>query len=283
MINRKSTSNTQNIYRHSSEIFESAGTKKDIYNMTNIIRLHNLFNLLVPFLIIFFVFNLNINAKSNIEWPGNIDHVVKSTCIVEFYQPQNENSDIADRSRIKKNLTGILVSKSGLILTTEEIYPANLDISSGSFYYYQSQDLPEDITVKFGENQKIKAKFLGKDEETKLAFLQIDNPENLPDPIKFHTANEFKIGQPIFIIERLHEKYHFEPVVTSENINSVIKKPRNKLLINSNLSVLSNGGLVLNQAGKAIGVVQQNRESYGFHDEMMENQSNIIEIFKQKQ
>jgi len=231
------------------------------------------------FLIILSLILISQNSLlSNNTWPTNVDEFIKSTCIVEFYQPQNENSDINDRSRIKKNLIGLLVSESGLILTTEEIYPANLDISSGSFYFHQSQDLPEDITVKFGENKKFKAKFLGKDEETKLAFIKIIEPEKLPKPIKFNSDSKLKIGQPIFLIERLGEKYDFESIVNSENINSIISKPRKKLLINSSLNVLSNGGLVLDQDGNAIGVVQKNRENYGYRDEMMENQSTIIEI-----
>jgi serine protease Do len=234
---------------------------------------------MLRFLLIFSIILISQNKLlSNNTWPTNVDQFINSTCIVEFYQPQNENSDINDRSRIKKSLTGLLVSESGLVLTTEEIYPANLDISSSSFYFHQSQDLPEDITVKFGENQKFKAKFLGKDEETKLAFIKIIEPENLPQTIEFNSNSNLKIGQSIFLIERLGEKYDFEPIVNSENINSIIKKPRKKLLINSNLSVLSNGGLVLDQTGNAIGVVQKNRETYGYNDEMVENQSNIIEI-----
>jgi len=228
-------------------------------------------------IILLFIFSQN-TIYSNNSWPQNVNKFINSTCVVEFYQPQNENSDIKDRSRIKKNLTGLLVSESGLILTTEEIYPANLDISSSSFYFHQSQHLPEDITVKFGENQKVKAKFLGKDEETKLAFLKIDDLENLPIHVSFNSSSQLNIGQPIFLIERLSEKYDFEPIVNSENINSIITKPRKKLLINSNLSVLSNGGLVLDQDGNAVGVVQYNRENYGYRDEMMESQSTIIEI-----
>ena len=219
----------------------------------------------------------NLFANSN-PWPKNIEKIINSTCIVEFYQPQNENTEIEDRSRIKKSLTGLLVSDSGLILTTEEIYPANLDISSGSFYYHQSQHLPEDITVKFETDQKFKATFWGKDEETNLAFLKIDEPKNLPQPIIFTPKTSFQIGQSIYLIERLNEKYDFEPIVNTVNINAIIKKPRKKLLINSNLNVLSNGGLVLDDTGTAIGIVQNNRENYGYADDMTESNSTIIEI-----
>jgi len=228
--------------------------------------------------IFLFVLITQTQLISQNNWPANVDEFINSTCIVEFYQPQNENSDINNRSRIKKNLTGLLVSKSGLILTTEEIYPANLDISSGSFYFHRSQHLPEDITVKFGENKKFKATFLGKDEETNLAFLIINEPKGLPKPINFNSDPQLKIGQSVLLVERLSENYDFEPIVNSEYINSIIKKPRKKLLINSNLNVLSNGGLVLDNNGNAIGVIQNNRQSYGYQAEMMESQSTIIEI-----
>jgi S1-C subfamily serine protease len=232
---------------------------------------------LLTLLTLFLVSEIKIYANSN-TWPKNIEQYLNSICIVEFYQPQNENSEIKDRSRIKKNLIGLLVSDSGLILTTEEIYPANLDISSSSFYFHQSQHLPEDITVEFENDQKFKATFLGKDEETKLAFLKIDNPKILPSHIRFKTNTSLVVGQPIFLIERLNEKYDFEPIVNSENINSIIRKPRKKLLINSNLNVLSNGGLVLDLNGNAIGIVQNNRGIYGYPDDMIESQSTIIEV-----
>lgn len=227
------------------------------------------------FMILLLLPVMNVNAGT---WPENIETVINSTCIVEFYQPLNENSEIKERSRIKKQLIGLLVSDSGLILTTEEIYPANLDISSNSFYFRESQHPPEDITVKFKNDQKFKANFLGKDEETNLAFIKIEKPDNLPQYIQFKKNSVLKIGQPIYLIERLTEKYDFEAIVNSEHINAIIKKPRKKILVNSNQNVLSNGGLVLDQDGNAIGLVQNNRENYGYHDDMMENQSNIIEI-----
>ena len=135
------------------------------------------------FVIVFILSQFKVYANT---WPKNIENTIKSTCIIEFYQPQNDNAEIKDRSRIKKNLIGLLVSQSGLILTTEEMYPANLDISSSSFYFRQSQHLPEDITVKFENDQKYKATFLGKDEGTKLAFIKINEPDNLPSPIIFN-------------------------------------------------------------------------------------------------
>lgn len=237
-----------------------------------------MFKKIIFLIIILFISINNLPANPEISWPDNINNFINGTCIVEFYEPQNGNSEIKDRSRIKKYLTGLLVSKTGLILTTDEIYPVNLDISSSSFYFHQSQHLPEDITVEFENDQKFKATFLGKDEETKIAFLKIDKPKDLPQHISFKTETSFKIGQSIFLIERLGEKYDFEPIVNSENINSTIEKPRKKLLINSNLNVLSNGGLVLDAGGNAVGIIQNNRQNYGYSEEIMESQSTIIEI-----
>ncbi|MFC2088837.1 PDZ domain-containing protein [Calditrichota bacterium] len=228
--------------------------------------------------LILFSYHLNSIAQSNNEWPENINSLINSTCVVKFYQPQSENLGIKDRARIKKNLSGILISKDGLIVTSDEIYPANLDISSGRFSFHRSQQLPEDITIIFKDEQKYKAAFLGKDEETKLAFLKIENPDNLPDFIRFTSNTLYNIGQPVFLIERLDKKYDFEPIVTKSNINSILTKPRKRLLINSSLKSLSNGGLVIDSKGFAIGIIQGNRRNYMYDPETTTSQHTLVEV-----
>ena len=66
------------------------------------------------------------------QWPESIADLQKSMCLVEFYQPQYEVSEIKDDARIKKKITGILVNTYGLILTSDNIFPAKLDIVSQS-------------------------------------------------------------------------------------------------------------------------------------------------------
>ncbi len=229
-------------------------------------------------LLIVITFICNSFAETNNNWPENIKPFVKSTCVVEFYQRQSENREIKDKARIKKNLTGILVNKNGLIITSEEIYPANLDISSSRFSFFHSQQLPEDITITFNKDQKFKASFIGKDEETKLAFIQIQEPENLPQITNFDTSASFNIGQPLFLIERLDKYYDFEPIMIKKNINSILTTPRNKLLISSSLKTLSDGGLVIDTNGNAIGIIQSSRQKYVYDAENISSRQTLIEV-----
>lgn len=229
-------------------------------------------------LLIIITFIYKSFAGTDNSWPTNIEPFIKSTCVVEFYQRQSENREIKDRARIKKNLTGILVNKNGLIVTSDEIYPANLDISSGRFSFFHSQQLPEDITIIFEKDKKYKASFVGKDEETKLAFVKVLEPENLPKTITFDTSAVPKIGQPVFLIERLDKKYDFEPILVKKNINSIITKPRQKLLISSTLKTLSDGGLVIDTNGKAIGIIQSDRQKYVYDPENITSQHTLLEV-----
>jgi len=233
-------------------------------------------------IILIILIALSLNAQIGDDWPDTVNSVINSSCVVEFYQPQRDNLDIKDQARIKRNLTGLLVRGDGLIVTTEDIYSANLDISSGGSFFHQSQHLPEDISVIFDENRKFEATFIGKDEETKLAFVKINNPENLPDFVTFDSSSVFQIGEPVFLIERLDKSYDFQPIVTCERINSVIQKPRQQLLVNSSLKSLSDGGLVTDKNGNAIGLIHSNQRNYYYDPESITSQQTLLEILPAK-
>ena len=119
--------------------------------------------------------------------------------------------------------------------------------------------LPEDITVSFVKNEKMKANFVGKDEENNLGFIRIENPENLPQAVGFDSLSMFNIGDKIYLIEKLPSGYDFENIITEKIINSIIKQPKQKLLINSSLKALSEGGLAVNDAGSPIGILQKSK------------------------
>ena len=179
--------------------------------------------------------------------PGSITELQKSMCLVEYFQPQYERGEIKDQSRIKRTITGILVGSGGLVLTSDEIFPANIDTE-------KEEKPPEDITVSFNREQKLKANFVGKDQELHLAFIQIIDKKNLPPPVVFDTTISPGVGESIYLLEHLDRRFNYEPLVQEANINAVLKNPFKKWVTNSGVSVLSAGGLVLNHAGNAVGV-----------------------------
>ena len=56
------------------------------------------------------------------EWPENLKKLESSICLVEYYQPQFETREIKDEARIKRKITGILVGKDGLVMTSDLIF-----------------------------------------------------------------------------------------------------------------------------------------------------------------
>ncbi len=219
------------------------------------------------FLLILFICQTSIvTAQSNLDWPENIKKFDQSICIVEYFQPQVEIGEIKDKSRIKRKITGILVNEEGLVVTSDIIYPANLDIVETTAFYFTTQPLPENITVSFERDKKLKAKFLGKDEDLRLAFLQIIETDDLPDPVEFEDKEAFQIGDPIFLIQHLNGRFDFEKIITAHNVNTIIQKPKTKLLTTSKISALSPGGLVVDINGKAIGTIYRGENYYIQYD-----------------
>ena len=204
------------------------------------------------------LFWINIaTAQFSDQWPESIDNIQQSLCLVEYYQPQVEMNEIKDQTRIKHKISGILVKNNGLVVTSDVIFPASLDIIADNNLFSMMQKSPEDITISFKKDVKIKATFLGKDEEFGLAFIQINENKDLPRAVNFDSTGNFSIGDYIYIIEHLNRYYEYEKIITIRNVNSIIKKPRYTLLTSTNLSPLSDGGLVLNSNGKAIGIIKQ--------------------------
>jgi serine protease Do len=221
------------------------------------------------------------------EWPKSLDKISGSLCLVEYYQPIVDFGEMEEQGRIKRNLIGILVSDDGLVVTTDQIYKANLDILQPGSYYGMRQQVPENITVAFDRKKPLKATFLGKDEELNLAFLKIEQESQLPSPVQFDTRADFRLGERIFILEFLGDDYDNELFISQLNINGLQKKPRLKILTSGSDQSLSAGGLVVDAKGKAVGIVTRSSagakmRDYSFHD-FGGASSNLTEISLAKQ
>jgi serine protease Do len=214
-----------------------------------------------------------IIAVLNGQWPPSIQELQKSMCIVEYYQPQYERGEIKDQSRIKRQITGILVNREGLVLTSDEIFPANIDIMGDNHSFALLEKPPEDITVSFNSKDKLKANLLGKDQELRLAFIQIINNKTLPSAVAFDTTGAIEIGDIVYLLEHLDVRYDYEPIVSKKNVNAVLNKPFTKYVTTADIQVLSSGGLVLNQFGKPVGVTFNGEGYYNrvfhFEDRLM--------------
>jgi hypothetical protein len=240
-----------------------------------------LLNYLKVFIILYILPSF-LNGQVTSAWPDNINDVKTGICLVEYFQPQFEMGEIEDKSRIKKKITGILVNKEGLVITSDIIYPANLDIIESSLMYISTQPMPEDITISFIKDKKLKARFIGKDEEMRIAFLEIIESDSLPNPVSFKDQNDFKIGNPLYLIQHLNGRYDFEVVITAHNINSIIEKPKRRLLTTSKVAPLSAGGLAVDGNGSAIGVVFRSENYYSHYEYSFDDPSMGFSLFPER-
>ena len=221
-----------------------------------------------------------LNGQVTSIWPENISALQTGICLVEYFQPQFEMSEIKDKSRIKKKITGVLVNTEGLVITSDVVYPANLDIVESSMIYISTQPMPEDITISFKRDQKLKARFIGKDEELRIAFIEIIDSDSLPNPVLFKDENSFEVGDPLYLIQHLNGRFDFEKIVTAHNINSIIEKPKRRLLTTSKVAPLSAGGLAVNGKGAAIGVVYRSESYYSHYEYSFDDPSMGQSLFQ---
>jgi serine protease Do len=188
--------------------------------------------------------------------------------------------EIEDKSRIKKKITGILVNKEGLVITSDVIYPANLDIVESSMMYISTQPMPEDITISFKKDEKLKARFIGKDEELRIAFIEILEADSLPNPVVFKDDTNFEIGDPLYLIQHLNGRFDFEKIITAHNINSIITQPNERLLTTSKVAPISAGGLAVDGEGAAVGVVFRSETYYSHYEYSFDDPSMALSLFQ---
>ena len=234
----------------------------------------------IKIFIVLIVIPTLLTGQDNSKWPENLDNLSTGICLVEYFQPQFEMGEIEDKSRIKRKITGILVNDKGLVITSDVIYPANLDIVESNMMYISTQPMPEDITVSFKKDEKLKARFIGKDEELRIAFIEVIKPDSLPKPVTFKNKSEFTIGDPIYLIQHLNGRFDFEKIVTSHNINSIITRPKERLLTTSKVAPISAGGLVVDGSGDAIGVVFRSETYYSHYDYAFDDPSMGHSLFQ---
>ncbi len=202
-------------------------------------------------------------------------------CLVKFYKNVSSQSQIGSYIKLKQYRIGVVVKPDGLVMVNSDVYPLSLDILSGEGASFSSGE-PTDFKIKSSDGKEYPATFVGKDDISQVAFLQI-NKDSLTHPlpfVQFQPTDSVTVGEQVYLLEFLAETYHFEPMFTHLNINAIIHSPRKKFLVNNAVTALSAGGLVINSAGDAIGVTLRTEFSYHFMapSEFDEFQKEYLEI-----
>jgi serine protease Do len=187
------------------------------------------------------------------DWDKKVKNVQDKIVIIEYYEQIISFEAIVEKERSKKQITGIVVDDSGLIMTSSSIFKANLEFSSVVSMFGQAEK-PTDITVKFHDGKTVPAEFVGKDDDKELAFIRLNKSDNIK-LVEFEKKSDLKLGSEILVIQHMTEDFDYEVVVYQRRINSVISKPQKKYICENNMKALSQFGLVLNDDGDAIGII----------------------------
>ena len=191
------------------------------------------------------------------DWDKKVKKVQDKIVIIEYFEQIISFEAINEKERSKKQVTGIVVDDSGLIMTSSSIFKANLEFSSVISMFGQAEK-PTDIRVKFGDGRTLSAEFIGKDEDKELAFIRLNKAENIK-PIAFKNKSDLNLGSEVLIVQHLPQDFDYELVVFPRRINSIITKPQKKYLCENNIKALSYFGLVLNEDGDAVGIINSNQ------------------------
>ena len=149
-------------------------------------------------------------TRANDQWKAALDSIRDKMVLIEYYEGINSRETMNVRQRVKRNLTGFLVNKEGLIITSSSIFQANLEFSGASSIFSRSQK-PANIQVKFDQQEFQPAEFIGKDEDTGLAFILLTEKKQYPY-LNFSDKKKIDLGSTIYFIQHLPKRYDFQVI-----------------------------------------------------------------------
>lgn len=199
-------------------------------------------------------------CQTRTKWDKVIEQIENNLVSIEYYEEINSSGSISNGNKIKRNLNGVVVDSSGLIMTSSSIYKATLDFSGG--HPFGSDTPPTDISVRIPSGEIHDASFIGKDDDKNVAFIKLNEPVKLNE-IKFGANNKYKIGQEIFLAYQLDEQYKYQLMVLQKTINSVVDGPPQKLLCEARLSN-NKFGIACNSVGTPIGIFYEQNIDFSF-------------------
>ncbi len=190
-------------------------------------------------------------AQDVANWQNIKERAENNLVNIEYYEEIQSPESISQINKIRKTLSGVIVDSSGLIMTSSKIFKAKMGFSASS--HYGPAHPPKDIKVRLKSGEPVNAVFVGKDDDKNVAFIRTVKP--LGEPVHFYNKKIIKnIGQKIFLVFQLSEKYNYQIMILERVINSIIPGSPDKLLTEIGTQNIS-FGLVYNPDGKNIGIL----------------------------
>jgi len=151
--------------------------------------------------------------------------------------------------KVEKVVCGILVSDDGLVVIPGDAFPdpggdPRLTLEPVAFTVLGSGEAEHPATP------------VGFDRDLNLGYVRLAAP--LPaglTPVRFETDPQIRIGQEVWIVGLLAERYEYAAAFWPARINAAVEKPRPMFSLSAPVLDLAIGGLVVTPDGRALGLV----------------------------
>ena len=168
------------------------------------------------------------------------DAALPSTVIISFYLERD------DGARADVRMLGTVVGPQNLVMISSAAIPAQFATS-------QFRDFKV-IVAKGDELQTFDAEFLGKDDQSQVAFVRVTDVAAPALPVLvFDEGAKLDVGDPIVTVANLGEPDRYERVMQMTRIGARIDQPVTTYLATDSLG--APGTPVMTLDGKAVGIV----------------------------
>jgi serine protease Do len=166
--------------------------------------------------------------------------VTPSTVIISFYIERE------DGARADAHVLGTVVGKGNLVMFASAAIPSQIPLSQFRGFHV--------VVTKGDDLVEYEAEYLGKDEQSQVAFVKVTDPEapSLP-PLEFVEDVEVRIGDPLLTLANLGEPDGFARVIQLGRVSARLDQPVVTYLVTKGLG--SPGTPVMTLDGKAVGIV----------------------------
>ncbi len=120
-------------------------------------------------------------------------------------------------SKYESNTIGVVIADSGVVMIGDHIFPNTT---------FSPTAKVEGFEVILSDESKVKAKFLGKDEDAGVAFIQIEEREKFPKKYLKFSEEELELGDEVISITTLNKEENFAKVFNGGYVNGILTTPK---------------------------------------------------------
>jgi S1-C subfamily serine protease len=195
------------------------------------------------------VLTANARAAEPPDTAATLARLAASVVPVRYTLRPQEAPTGGEGEKVEKVVCGLLISDDGLVVIPGDPFPdpggdPRLTLEPVAFAILGS-----------GETEH-PADPVGFDRDLNLGYVRLSGP--LPSglrPVHFETDPQIRIGEEIWIVGLLSERYGYAAAFWPAKVNAAVDKPRPMFSMTAPVIDLAIGGLVATPDGKALGLV----------------------------